>query len=186
MEPKRAERRRGWARLIPVLFLCASVGITAGRCAGSPYAAFNRGVALIQKGKTEQAEPYLFQAVHTDAKNAEAWNQLGIIAYERQDWDEAELRFRKAYDLNRRSAVYPRNLAYVYAERKQYSLAKPLLKRSLELEPSDPETWTALAKIAFLQGRKPEAAATLRKALGIDPAYLEAIHLLSRLGNETK
>ncbi len=174
---------RGWEALVPV-FILLTCWLGTG-CSSSPYNSFNRGVNLLQKGNRFEAETILLETVQQDMDNAEAWNQLGIIAFENGNLKLAEKRFRKAYELNNLHPAYPRNLAYVYAERKKYDIANNLLQRSLALEPDNPDTLVAIAKLALLQKHQKPAHEALKKALKIDPAHQEAITLFNRIEETT-
>lgn len=165
-----------------LLSLLMGVGIAIwSACAGSPYAAYNRGVQFYKEGLTDAAEIAFLEAVQQDPKNDESWNQLGMIAFERNDLDAAEKRFRKACDLHRLRPAYPRNLAMVYAQKKQYDLALKLIQKSLDIDPTDPETYLAQAKVQWLIDRKNAAAQSLARVLELDPANQEAIEMLSHL-----
>ncbi|RJP24966.1 MAG: hypothetical protein C4527_17975 [Candidatus Omnitrophota bacterium] len=172
---------RGWGRLVPVFLIIWSGFFAFAGCAKSPYTAYNRGIEWIRNGKAEQAETALLQAVKFDPANAGAWNQLGILAFERNAMDAAEIRFRNAYELDKHHSAYARNLALVYAARQEYEIADRLLHHSLQIDPSDPETSVALAKTSLLQNHPGEAREHLQRALQHHPAHAEALSLADRL-----
>lgn len=150
-------------------------------CASSPYSAYNRGVQFSKEGLILEAEAAFLESAQRDPRNDDSWNQLGMIAFDRQDWDLAERRFRKACELNRLNPAYPRNLALVYAERKDYPTARELLDKSLSLDPADPITHLTLGKTLWLEGNRAAALQAIEKALALDPANSEAQELRSRL-----
>ncbi len=170
---------RGWPSIAVSIWIGVEILLTAG-CTGVPHAAYNRALDQLATDPS-QAETAFFEAVRKDPKNPEAWNQLGIIAFERHELDVAETRFRRACELNRLNPAYPRNLALVYADRKQYDLARSLLKKSLDLDPADPDTYIAIAKVQILQGKTKQAAETIQKALQVNPSHPEALKLRSYL-----
>lgn len=163
-----------------LVFLCF-LSLFLGHCARSPYKEFNQGLKNLETGQTTQAKTALVEFVEAKPKNAEGWNQLGIIAFEQEEWDLARNCFRKAYALDRLHPAYPRNLALVYANDKQYDLAEELLDRSLAVDPLNTHSLIALAKVKMLQEKNTEAELLLNRVRKIDPAHKEAQTLLTRL-----
>ncbi len=150
-------------------------------CVSSPYSAYNRGIRFYQEGLLDAAEIAFLESVQHDPKNDDSWNQLGMIAFEKNRMDDAEKRFRKAYELNRLHPAYPRNIALIYATRQNYEVANELIHQSLSLDPSDPETYLTQSKILWLQGQIEDAKTSISKALEIDPVHEESLRWRSRL-----
>ena len=178
-----ADKQRGTRRVFPPLcaFFCLFFFLA---CAGGPYNAFNRGLQCIENGCPDRAEEIFLTVVKSEPANAEAWNQLGILAFERSDLELAEIRFAKAYALAPHRAAYVRNLSYVFAERRDYGRAMEMLRRSLEIDADDPETWITVAKVEKLRNRPDAALDALRKVLEIHPAYPGAAELRDRWEND--
>lgn len=92
-----------------------------------------------------------------------------------RNYDEAELLFRKALELDPSLAITTGNFALFMKRRKNYDEAERLYRKSLELGPSDVNVIGNLA-ILLWQVRKDydEAERLFRKALTLDPS--EANH----------
>jgi Flp pilus assembly protein TadD len=181
LQLRRDENRDG---LRPVFWAAACCYLLS--CASSPYSAYNRGVQFSKEGLIPEAEMAFQESVQRDPRNDDAWNQLGVIAFDRKDLDLAERRFRKASELNRLNPVYPRNLALVFAERNDCGTARELLRKSAALDPADPTTSLTLGKVLWLEGKHEEALQAIDKALALDPANSEAQELRSRLQPPSK
>jgi len=150
-------------------------------CASSPYQSYNKGVEFMISGYPKEAETAFLDEVAEHPNNAEAWNQLGIIAFEQQNYEVAKVRFNRAIELDPLNGNYPRNLALVHAEQKNYETAHELLQRSIEINPSDPQTHLTQAKVYLLQDRTESALQSLEKTLRLDPANEVAMRLQERL-----
>lgn len=160
---------------------CVLVLLILTNCANSPDDSFNQGLRLLEAQQISQAEEQFLAAVEATPKNAEAWNQLGIIAFERGDLEEAKIRFESAAKQNPLHPAYRRNSALVFAEQKEYDVALQLLNNAIELDPFDADTYLALAKVAWLNGKPDQAAMALNHAMKMDPANKEAQELASMI-----
>lgn len=161
-------------------FLLSSIFLW-GCGGGATYKVFNSALELVEAGEIERGEIELLHALTYDPSYAEGWNQLGIIAFERGEFELARERFQTAMRLDRLNAVYPRNLAMVFAELGQFPVADDLLTRSLDLDSGAADTWVVKAKIEILRGDAAASETALRRALAYDPSHTEALDLLARL-----
>ncbi|WP_438270310.1 tetratricopeptide repeat protein [Rubellimicrobium arenae] len=87
------------------------------------------GTADLRLGRLGQAEGYLRQAVEEDPGYVSAWNNLGVLLMERQDYGEAAEVFRRAYAAdNGNSDTIRDNLRLALARMKDpaYSGVAPL------------------------------------------------------------
>lgn len=164
------------------LILVCMVVFYAG-CANSPDENYNTALDLLENNQATLAEDNLVEAVKSTPKNSEAWNQLGIISFERGDLEEAKERFKKAAELHPLNAAYLRNIAIVYAEQKEFGIAVSLLNKAVELNPLDASNFIVLSKIEWLNNQKENAANAIQLALKLDPANTEAQELSSWMTN---
>ncbi len=162
-----------------IFVLVIALGLLS--CAGTPHSSYNQGIELIISGNPKDAESAFLNEITKHPDNDEAWNQLGIIAFEENQYELAKIRFNQAMGLDPLNWAYPRNLALVYAERKQYEIAHDLLQRSLNLNPSDPKTYLTLAKVYLLLDQTESAQTALQRCLKLDPANQEAKRLKENL-----
>ena len=135
----------------------------------------------MNQGEFDKAERLFLQEVKRDPMASVAWNQLGIIAFERGDMEQALEYFQTARGIAPLNPVYARNLAMVYAEKEKYEIAESLLTKSIELNPRDPDTYVTLAKVYLLAGEEQSALETLESTLRVDPAHVEALQMLEQL-----
>ncbi|MBZ0255453.1 tetratricopeptide repeat protein [bacterium] len=159
----------------------AFIVLFAVGCASKPFANYNQGILEMNEGEPTAAETHLLEELVERPKNAEAWNQLGIIAFEREHWSAAEERFRAAYDNNTLNPAYSRNLGMTFAAQQQYNAAVEWFDISLALSPNDVETLDALAKTQYLSGDAEASRKTLERLLELEPANSDAQSLLARL-----
>ena len=168
------------ARELSSFLLLVLLILVCSGCGSSPFKEFNQAV-IVSDPESIAAEKHLTKSLKQNPKDAETWNQLGIISFEKKEWRLAEDCFRKAFSLDRLNPAYPRNLAMLYAETKNFSLAEKFTERALQLDPGNTETRIVQAKIALLQDKYPESEAILSSILAADPSNKEAQTLLARL-----
>ncbi len=150
-------------------------------CSSKPFANYNQGILEMNLGNVTTAETLLLQDLIERPDHAESWNQLGIIAFEREDWRLAEDRFRSAYEANKLNPAYSRNLGLAFAAREQYGQAIEWFELSLELSPKDQETLNALATAHYLAGNAKDAQLAVDQLLALDPAHPGALKVKARL-----
>lgn len=152
-------------------------------CADHPRKDYHRAMAILGEGGNGAAEAILLDDVQRHPDRPETWNQLGILAFERGEFETARERFGMARQLDRLHPAYARNLAMALAELGDTARAARLLEKSIELDPADPATRVALAKALILGGDREAAAAAVQDALERDPADPEALELMEFLSN---
>lgn len=170
-------------RLAPIILplLLALLLLLVGGCASSPYSTFNEALALAREGKLQQAENAFLIAITEDAGNAEAWNQLGIIAFEQKRYQLALDRFSQAYEIDPLNSAYLRNIAMSHAQLDQLAIAKEWISRALRIDPGDADSWVVQAKIALLREQYDPAREAVARALQLEPDHKEALSLLTYL-----
>lgn len=134
------------------------------------------------EGRSDDARRALRRALRLDAKNAEAWVQLGALAVERGRTRKALEAWRKVPDLDRRraEAVYDR-LQTAYAAEGRPQEYEEFLKARLDEHPEDAGARLALARALGQRGETDAAAAEARRVLERDPDHLQAHAVLARL-----
>lgn len=155
-------------------------------CASKPFANYNQGILEMNAGHSTTAETLLLKELVERPQNAEAWNQLGIIAFERGHWSAAEERFRAAYDNNTLNPAYSRNLGLTFTAQQQYPAAVEWFDISLTLSPNDVETLSALAKTQYLSGDVEASKKTIAHWLELEPTNSDAQNLMARLPDATQ
>ncbi len=98
-------------------------------CARTPDSVrdYNTAMRLIAEGNHDHAEEILRRLVHYCPDDHESWNQLGLLAFKAQRWQEAERCLRVASDLIPGRLIYRPNLALTLAEQHELLCAKEIL-----------------------------------------------------------
>ncbi len=112
--------------LAAVLSACASR--TSPEDAKMSAALSAQGKELLSAGKTAEARDIYFSAVSRDAKNARAWNGLGVSYALLHKRDEARDAYEHAIDLAPNDKTAANNLAHLYLEEGNADAAARLLE----------------------------------------------------------
>lgn len=155
-------------------------------CASKPFANYNQGIIEMNEGNPTAAETLLLEELVERPNHAEAWNQLGIIAFERGHWSAAQERFRSAYDNNELNPAYSRNLGLTFAAQQKYEAAIEWYEISLTFDPQNIETLSALAKTLYLSGDLELTKQALDQLLALEPTHPDGLNLLARLPNASQ
>ena len=94
--------------------------------------------------------------------------------------DEARGEFRKALEIAPRYAEALNYWAALEGDAGNVTAQENLLKRYVKLRPDQATAWVQLGQILKNENREPEAIAALRRALSINPQYIEAMYSLAR------
>jgi tetratricopeptide (TPR) repeat protein len=115
------------------------------------------------------------KALSFDETLAEAHLSLAFVKFQfGWDWPGAEREFRRAIDLNPNSATSHYRYAMFLATISRMSDAATEMKRAQELDPLSPIVLTAQGRLLHFQRRYDDAIECHRRALAIDPNFVEA------------
>lgn len=115
------------------------------------------------------------KAIALDATLAEAHMSLAFVKFQFDwDWKGAEKEFRRAIDLNPNSAASHSRYAMFLATRSRMTEAMSEIDRARELDPLSPIIPTAKGRLLHFQRKYDEAIEHHRKALAIEPEFVEA------------
>ncbi len=128
------------------------------------------------------AETCARQAVVENPRDAQAWNQLGLLAIRRGSPDEAEDHFRRAADCDPACAQAWFNLGKAAAKRGESKTAIGHYREGLSHSPAYLPAWIELGDLLLKTGRRDEALACYQEVLRIRPGFPPA---LQRLGLAT-
>ncbi|MGV3591108.1 MAG: tetratricopeptide repeat protein [Gammaproteobacteria bacterium] len=136
--------------------------------ASDPSALEVLGLLALEELQLDIARDYLTRAVQIDARRWSAWNALGIVADEQQNYAEAAMYFERGLAI---VPAHPRllaNLGWSQVLAGELQAGEQLLRRSLETAPDSLVTRSNLAFVVALQGNYEDA----RKLYGeiYDPA----------------
>lgn len=151
------------------------------------------GLALLDKGELEQAEPLLEQAAKAYPRDADMVGGLGMLRLHQGRHLDAQMQFVRAAQLTPggskkwtaliKTSRFWQLMAEARNARKAgaLDLAENKLDAALKVEPNEPSAIAALAAIQADRGMYDAAAATYHRALVIDPLNGDALEGLVAL-----
>jgi arylsulfatase A-like enzyme/Tfp pilus assembly protein PilF len=127
------------------------------------------GVALADAGRGDEAAAQFRRAIDLDPNNAPAYQNLGILALQRNDVTQAQTDLTRALDLNPRLPLALNTLGVLYARVGDFPRAVDAWNRAVNV---DPRQYDALFNIGLVEGRvghKAEARAALTRFVNTAP-----------------
>ncbi len=103
----------------------------------------------------------------------------GIDAMQHSDWKKAAEHLHKAIEIYPPYAAAYNNLGVIAMKQNDVTKAKASFEKAIELNDSSGFAYLNLGRINFLQRKFDDAAQMMNKTLGLDPANLEALTMLS-------
>ena len=133
------------------------------------------GLALLHKGKLEEADALFLQAHQLDPSNTETLNLLGIRSYQKQDYKTALALLEKADQLSPHSAQTLSNLGLVHNALLQFNEALHFFNLAINGDPLVPEIYNNRGNALKGLDRNHEAIEAYEKAISLRTDYAEAI-----------
>ena len=133
-----------------------------------------------QAGNLQAAEDICRKILHNQPKNFQILNFLGVIHYQREDYDNAMGYFRKALRINPNFVEAYNNLGNVLKEKQQLDEAIGCYKKAIGLNPQFVLAYNGLGVVLHRKGCVADAIVSFQKALQMNPSYAEAYN---NLGN---
>jgi len=145
----------------------------------SPKLWNERGVALHQEGRFEDAEGSYRRAVQAELGYALAHNNLGVALYHRGDTDGAIAAFRVALESQPAFTKARLNLALLLSKGKRFQLALEAYRTVLHTPPEDPAACNAVGLLLSELNNYEDARNAFARAVQAKPEYAEAHYNLS-------
>ena len=139
----------------------------------------NMALASIDLGELEIAEAHYRESLAIEPQPA-IYNDLGFVMERQGLPDEAVEFYRKAIELDPKSASAHANLAGTLARAGRFADSERHFEAALAIEPST-SIHMGLAYVQAQQGRPDEAAASLRSAIEAEPTNAVAYDRLAKL-----
>lgn len=133
-------------------------------------------------GDTAGAILHYEKALSADAGDEVVRANLAELYLRTGAFGPAEAEFRRLSERHRENAEYPYKAAWALLQSRKGLQAKPLLERSLALDPDQPLAWNYLGMVEQANGNMNLAGEMYRKALALDSTYVHARENLSALG----
>jgi tetratricopeptide (TPR) repeat protein len=93
------------------------------------------GVTELELGNIVLARAYIQTGLKVHKNNAQAWNNLGAIAFMQRDYGGAIRDYKRAIKYDGQSAIYHSNLGLAYVDKKQFESAREQLVLALKIDP---------------------------------------------------
>ncbi|HJS57990.1 MAG TPA: sulfatase-like hydrolase/transferase [Vicinamibacteria bacterium] len=152
----------------------ASALATLGEDVVDPVLWHERGLAMAEAGRLDQAEASERKAIELNPVLPEPHNHLGVLLARSGRPTEALQRFETVTALDPNNARAWNNRGNVLRELGRSDEAAAAYRKATELAPGDADSWNGLGVMAVQAGRAGEAAGLLRKALELEPQHAEA------------
>ena len=133
-----------------------------------------RASILVEQGEPEVAVGSLERLVQIDPGSARAWNYLGLVQYQSEQWDKSSTSFEKALNLDSSSVEVLVNLAVLQWEQGAANEALDNLERAAAIEPSNRDVIINTALIYAQVGNNSAAIELLQKFSAENPNDLDA------------
>jgi tetratricopeptide (TPR) repeat protein len=151
----------------------------------SAEAAYGLGSVYLDQQKTAEARDGFERALKLRASypdtQANAWNNLGLLAAHAGKMEEAIGNFQQSLTLSPDHRIALDNLGGAYRQMKRWDDARKTYERALEINPNDAEANYGLAMVFAHNDDSARAFEGLQKALKLRPDYPEALNNLGIL-----
>jgi Tfp pilus assembly protein PilF len=132
---------------------------------------YNRAQDYLARQDIKGAIERLNKAVEISPRYAAAWNQLGTIAYQTRQYQQAELYFREALKQDPEAYAPLVNLGGALLALNRIEESLPINQAAVKAMPGDALAHSQLGKSYFYLGQFDDAETYLRRAKAIDPSH---------------
>jgi protein O-GlcNAc transferase len=130
-------------------------------------------IQIHQSGNLDEAEVLYHRILRNAPEDSTAIHLLGVIAYQRKKYGEAEDLILRAIGIHKRVADYWNNLGNVYLAQRLLDKAEECYLKALKLNPKYAHARSNLGGVLRDKGKLQESVNAYRKALQFDPAQPE-------------
>jgi tetratricopeptide (TPR) repeat protein len=134
----------------------------------------NRGIALYDLGRYEEAVASYDKAIEIKPDDEEAWNNRGIALRNLGRYEEAVASYDKALEIKPDFETAWNNRGNALRNLGRYEEAVASYDKAIEIKPDDEEAWNNRGNALMNLGRYEEAVASYNKAIEIKPDYQDA------------
>ena len=128
--------------------------------------------ALAQQGRFNDAKTAVLAELQGDPSSVEAWNLLGIIETEQQDYPSALAAFQKALQLAPNSVKTYNNLGNLLLAQKEPGLAERAFRSGLRIDTQNRDGNYNLGVLLIARGLPAEAIVHFERVRPSDPCLL--------------
>ena len=134
----------------------------------------NLGLALLARGRIEEAAQAFEAAIARAPEVASLHSNLGQCLADLRRLDEAEAACRHAIALDPKMPEAWSTLGSVHVGQRRHADAEAAFRQALELRPQMPGAWCNLGVVLFREHRNDEADAAYSRAIALDPDLADA------------
>ena len=138
------------------------------------------GLALHQKGRILEAEPFYRQALTLDDHEPDALHLLGVVLSQKGNQGEAETLVQRALNLQPHHTAYHNSLGRIRLLQGRVEEGVTSLEEAMRLAPQNPEAHFNLGEALLAQNYPGKAEARYRRALELKPTHASAAFGLGR------
>jgi tetratricopeptide (TPR) repeat protein len=149
-------------------FLVWAVGVCHG-CASDAGSFLEKGKALLQENKPQEALPFLNKAIEKNTGLAEAFNTRGVAYLELKRFQEAQLDFEQAIQIASKDYKPHYNLGRLYMTQGEANLALVAFDKALSLEQQQADLHFDRGNAHFQLGHFGKALADYTAATRLKP-----------------
>jgi predicted O-linked N-acetylglucosamine transferase (SPINDLY family) len=146
-----------------------------------PESLYERGVALAQFGRLQEAEDCYRRALAGRPDDAATHNKLGVVLSRSRRFCDAERCFRDALHYRPDFPEARNNLANVLAEQGDHEQAERYYREAIALNSAYAEAFSNLGGTLRCLNRLDEAEQAIRQALALNPRFADAYTNLGTL-----
>jgi tetratricopeptide (TPR) repeat protein len=150
---------------------------------------YNKGIALYDQGKYDEAIQAFDEAIEINPQNANAWSTKGAALCQQDKNDEAIQAFDEAIEINPQNADTWNNKGTALASLGKYDEAIQAFDEAIELDPKYAYAWYGKGNALVNLGKYDEAIKAYDKAIEINPrdarAWNNKGYALKMLGRTT-
>lgn len=138
---------------------------------------YEKATDALKKNDLDQAINLFTQVVNADARDYQAWNELGTAYFRKDKLSSAETALSKSLEAKPDYQLGLLNLGKVQFQRKNYETAIATLTKVIEKDPTSAQVNAMLGE-SYLQIKKgSQAVGYLNEAIRLDPQGMANLHL---------
>jgi len=135
----------------------------------------------LQASQFSQAESLYHEILHRESHHSDALHCSGLLAFHRQQYEEAGQLIQQAIQLNPQVPNFHNSLGNVLRNLGQLEAAMISFQQALQLNPNFAEAYNNLGSVLGDQQQFSEAVTYFQQAIALNPHYVKAHYNLGRM-----
>lgn len=135
-----------------------------------------KAISLHKQQRFIEAEEKYNEILEIDNQNIDAVHFLGLIKFEKKDFEKAIIFFKKAISLNKKIPAFYNNLGLVFKEIKKYDDANICFENALSLDDKNIIAINNLGVICAFTNNHEKAIYYFDKVIDLDPTFYDAFN----------